>query len=131
MSSSNQRDALLKDNEIFYGGPGMIKTDLNYSTFQLSEEAASDISIEFEEIESNQIENKYNLIIEEMQTFKENLATKIIQFQASKQKLLKQVQHLKDRKNTISSYIADQELREQKIQDQHKGLQDKIQEFEK
>lgn len=62
------------DNEVFFGG-GIIRTDLNYSQqLQLSDEGASDISVEFEEIESNQIEIKYNLIIDEMVTFKNNLA---------------------------------------------------------
>lgn len=76
------------DNDVFYGS-GIIRTDLNYSNMQLSDEAASDLSVEFEEIESNQIESKYNLIIDEMVTFKDNLAAKIVDFKISKQKLLK------------------------------------------
>lgn len=65
-------------NEAYYGY-GMLGCDIiNLSG---DDGASSDISgLDFDEIHSNNIENKYNSIIEEMTSFKENLGRKIVQF---------------------------------------------------
>ena len=43
--------------------------------------ASSDFSgLDFDEIHSNNIESKYNNIIDEMMSFKENLGQKVIEF---------------------------------------------------
>lgn len=87
--------------------------------------------MDFEELGSNNMEEQYNQIVDEMALFRDNMNRKINIFQKQKHTLIKEVQQLKEKKKKLIAYVAEYEFREKNLKDDTMDLQVKIDEFQK